>query len=66
MRASKVMARGATNAEARLIHYELAGCYSVKAVRSEIPKLDVIDTPPVEAYASCDAESLGSLKASLA
>ena len=53
MCASKVMARGATNAEARLIHYELAGRYSIKAAQSQTPKLDVIDVPPMEAYASC-------------
>ena len=47
------MARGATNAEARLIHYELAGRYSIKAAQSQTPKLDVIDVPPMEAYASC-------------
>jgi hypothetical protein len=32
-RASMAMARGATG-EARLIHYELAGLYSIKAARS--------------------------------
>ena len=53
MCASKVMARGATNAEARLIHYDLAGRYSIIAAQSETPHLDVIDAPPVEAYASC-------------
>jgi len=47
------MARGATNAEARLIHYDLAGRYSIKAAQSETPHLDVIDAPPVEAYATC-------------
>ena len=31
-RASMGMARGAASAEARLIHYELAGRYSMKAV----------------------------------
>ena len=30
-RASMAMARGAASAEARLIHYELAGRYSIKA-----------------------------------
>ena len=66
MRASKVMAREAAGAQARLIHYELAGRYSIKAAQSEIPKLDVIDAPPVEAYGILHAESLGSPKASLA
>ena len=49
MRASKVMARGATNAEARLIHYELAGRYSIKAAQFEIPNLHLIDAAPVKA-----------------
>lgn len=31
------MARGASTAEARLIHYELAGMYSIKAARSARP-----------------------------
>ena len=42
------MARAATGAEARLIHYELAGRYSIKAAQSQIPNL-VIDVPPMEA-----------------
>ena len=33
-RASLANARAATGAMARLIHYELAGLYSVKAVRA--------------------------------
>ena len=33
-RESFMLARQATSAEAKLIHYELAGLYSVKAVRS--------------------------------
>ena len=51
------MARAATGAEARFVHYELAGRYSFKATQSEIPKLDVVDTPPVEAYGIQHAES---------
>jgi hypothetical protein len=48
------MARRATNAEARLIHFDLAGRYSIIAAQSEmIPHLNVIDAPPMEAYASC-------------
>ena len=44
------MPRAAGGSEARLIHYELAGRYSIKATESEIPQLDVVDTPPVNAY----------------
>ena len=54
------MARAAAGAEARLIHYELAGRYSIKAAQARIPKLHVIDTPPVEANASSHVEPLGS------
>jgi hypothetical protein len=59
MRASKVMARDAADAEARLIHYELAGRYSVKAAQAEKPQLYVNDTPPVVAYARCFGQSEG-------
>lgn len=58
------MARAASGAEARLIHYELAGRYSIKATQSKIPKLNVVDTPPVEAYGVLQAKAVGSLKAS--
>ena len=63
MRASKVMAREAAGAQARLIHYELAGRYSIRAAQTGIPNLHVIDTPPVEANASCMPEPLGTPKA---
>ena len=38
-RASMSMARGAATASSRLIHYELAGRYSVKAATAEQPQL---------------------------
>lgn len=57
------MAREAAGAQARLIHYELAGRYSIKAAQFEIPNLHVTDALPLEAYASCHAEPLGSSKA---
>ena len=47
MRASKLMARNASNAEARLIHYELAGRYSVMAAGPRRTLLEVIDSPPL-------------------
>lgn len=34
-RAAMAMARAATSAEARLIHYDMAGRYSIKAAHSE-------------------------------
>jgi hypothetical protein len=49
-RASMVLAHQAEAAEARLIHYELAGRYSIKASRAERPHLEVIDSPPMAAY----------------
>ena len=50
-RASLVMAQNAISAEARLIHYELAGRYSVKAADAHRPQLHLEDIPPPEAYA---------------
>lgn len=38
-RASAAMAREATSAEARLIHFDLAGRYSVRAARCDGPFL---------------------------
>ena len=37
--ASAAMARNATSAEARLIHYELAGRYSIRAAHCDRPFL---------------------------
>lgn len=36
-RSALAMAHGALSAEARLIHYDLAGRYSVKAAHSQMP-----------------------------
>jgi hypothetical protein len=47
-RASLAMAKGAAGPEARLIHYELAGRYSVKAADAARPQLHVEDEPPIE------------------
>ena len=47
-RASLAMARNAVGAEARLIHYELAGRYSVKAANALRPQLHLEDVPPPE------------------
>jgi hypothetical protein len=46
-RASLAMAQSATNSKARLIHYELAGAYSVKAADSadEQRRSQVPDSP---------------------
>jgi hypothetical protein len=50
-RASLAMAQNAKGAEARLIHYELAGRYSVKAANALTRQLHLEDEPPPEAYA---------------
>jgi hypothetical protein len=50
-RASIGMAEKAISAEARLIHYELAGRYSVKAAHAARPQLHVEDTPPIAPFA---------------
>jgi hypothetical protein len=50
MRASLDMARAATT-EARLIHYDLAGRYSIKAADAGRPLFYVTDTPPPVANA---------------
>jgi hypothetical protein len=45
------MARSATNSDARLIQYELAGRYSVKAADAGKAQLEIVDSPPLVAYA---------------
>jgi hypothetical protein len=50
-RASLAMAQNALSAEARLIHYELAGRYSVKAANTPRSQLHLEDEPPPELYA---------------
>jgi hypothetical protein len=51
-RASLAMAESAATASARLIHYELAGRYSVKAADAARPQLHMEDDPPLEACAA--------------
>jgi hypothetical protein len=49
-RASGEMARKATSAEARLIHLELAGRYSIRAATcTATPLYAAAETPPAEA-----------------
>jgi hypothetical protein len=59
-RASIGMAEKAASAEARLIHYELAGRYSVKAVDAAKPQLHLQDAPPITAYA--ERKLLGTVR----
>jgi hypothetical protein len=53
-RSSLAMAQGASSAEARLIHYELAGRYSVKAAQSGATR-HVRQDPDGSAVSSSDA-----------
>jgi hypothetical protein len=45
-RASLGMAERAVSSRARLVHYELAGLYSVKAAEVPRPELHLEDEPP--------------------
>ena len=50
-RASLVSAKAATNSTARLVHYDLAGRYSLKAMSAERPSIDLADALPPPIYA---------------
>lgn len=50
-RASLKLAQNAASAEARLIHYDLAGRYSLKARSVETPSIDLADASPPAIYA---------------
>lgn len=45
-RTSLKLARSATSAEARLIHFELAGHYEIKALCAESERLDLVRALP--------------------
>ena len=45
-RASLKLARNATSSEARLVHYDLAGRYSLKAMSAEVLAIDLADSLP--------------------
>ena len=50
-RASLKAARNAVSAEARLIHYDLAGRYSLKALSARTQAIDLADSLPPPIYA---------------
>lgn len=52
-RASLKAAKNSVSAEARLIHYDLAGRYSLKALSAETQAADLSDAVPPPIYASC-------------
>jgi hypothetical protein len=51
-RASLEAAQDAVSAEARLIHYDLAGRYSLNAMSAETQVIDLADALPPPIYAS--------------
>jgi hypothetical protein len=50
-RATLKLAQSATSSEARLVHYDLAGRYSVKAVAAETQALDLTAALPPAIHA---------------
>jgi hypothetical protein len=50
-RVSLESAQNAVSAEARLIHYELAGRYSLKALSAQTQAIDLADALPPPIYA---------------
>jgi hypothetical protein len=51
-RASLKSARAATSSQARLVHYDLAGRYSLKALSAETLSIDLADALPPPIYAN--------------
>ena len=51
-RASLKLAQNATSAEARLVHYDLAGRYSLKALSAETAAIDLADSLPAPIIAN--------------
>ena len=58
-RASLRLARDATCSEARLVHYDLAGRYSLKAMSAETLATDLADSLPPPILASRRKGTLG-------
>jgi hypothetical protein len=58
-RASLKHAQNATSAEARLIHYDLAGRYSLKAMSAETMAIDLADSLPPQILANRRNGTLG-------
>jgi hypothetical protein len=60
-RATLKLAQNATSSEARLVHYDLAGRYSVKAVSAETQAIDLARSLPPAIHG---AGSMGPIKVS--
>lgn len=58
-RASLKMARNAVSSEARLIHYDLAGRYSLKAMSAETLAIDLAGSLPLPILANRRNGTLG-------
>lgn len=56
-RASLKLAQNASGPEARLVHYDLAGRYSLKAMSAKSPETELADVPPRAIVADCVSES---------
>ena len=54
-RASLKLAKDAASSEARLVHYDLAGRYSVKALSAEIQMTDFANAIPRSVRAPCSS-----------
>jgi hypothetical protein len=52
-RASLKLAQDATNSQARLVHYDLAGRYSVKAMSAETQSMDLAGAVLRSVYPAC-------------
>lgn len=55
-RASLKLAQDATSSQARLVHYDLAGRYSVKATSAETHAIDLASAVPRSVSPASDAE----------
>ena len=58
-RASLKQAQNAASAEARLVHYDLAGRYSLKAMSAETLAVDLADSLPPPIFANRRNGTLG-------
>ena len=59
-RASLKLAQDAASSQARLVHYDLAGRYSVKAMSPETQATDLANAVPRSVYPASDAKDEGS------
>lgn len=56
-RASLKLAQNASCPEARLVHYDLAGRYSLKAMSAKSPEAELADVSPLPIVADCASGS---------